>query len=77
MTVVLIALGLACAAFPLCLGLLTIFYWLKAPKAPADSSNRLNNIASWWIGLTRTEVMAKSWRYFRQDIMDNVRDAEQ
>ena len=62
--------------FPLCLGLLTIFYWIKPAKAPADDSNRLNNIASWWIGLTRPEVLAKSYRFFRQDIMDNVHGIE-
>lgn len=62
--------------FPLCIGLLTIFYWVKAPNAPADESNRLNNIASWWIGLTRPEVLAKSYRFFQQDIMDNVHDIE-
>lgn len=57
-------------------GMLTVFYWLKPAKPPADTSNRVNNIASWWIGLTRPDVLAKSYKYFRQDIMDNVSDVE-
>ena len=61
---------------PLCIGILTIIWWFKAPPEPNDQSNRLNNIASWWIGLTRPQVLGKAYRYFRQDIMDNVRDVE-
>jgi len=62
---------------PLAIGIFTIIWWCKAPPEPNDQSNRLNNIASWWIGLTRPEVMGNAYRYFRQDVMDNVRDAEQ
>lgn len=58
------------------IGGLTVFYWLKAPKAPADSSNRINNITSWWIGLTRPEVLAHSYEAFRQDVMENVEEVE-
>jgi len=55
------------------IGLLTVVYWAKKPKSPADDSNRINNIVSWWIGLTRPEVLAKYYRFFRNDVMENVR----
>lgn len=58
------------------LGLLTVAWWFKPPKAPNDSSNRINNIMSWWIGLTRPEVMGTAYKAFRQDVMDNVEDVE-
>lgn len=58
------------------IGMLTIVYWIKPSKDPADNSNRINNISSWWIGMTRPEVLAKSYKYFRQDVMDNVRDVD-
>ena len=61
---------------PLCIGILTIIWWFKAPPEPNDQSNRLNNVASWWIGLTRPQVMGRAYRYFRQDVMDNVLDVE-
>lgn len=62
--------------FLILLGALTVFHWFKTPKSPSDDSNRLNNIASWWIGLTRPQVMGKAYKYFRQDVMDNVDDVE-
>lgn len=62
--------------FPTIIGTLTVFYWLKPAKPPADTSNRVNNIASWWIGLTRPDVLAASYKFFRQDIMDNVIELE-
>jgi len=58
------------------IGLLTFFWWFKAAKEPADTSNRVNNIASWWIGLTRPDVLGKAYRFFRQDIMDNIEAVE-
>jgi hypothetical protein len=58
------------------LGLLTVFYWFKPAEPPADTSNRINNITSWWTGLTRTNVMAKEYKFFRQDVMDNINDVE-
>ena len=71
--VVLIVAGTFCTL----IGMLTVFHWFKTPKAPADDSNRLNNIASWWIGLTRPNVLAKSYKYFQNDILDNVEKVEQ
>lgn len=79
LTMLLYALGCILALsgmFCTLLGLLTVFYWCKPPKHPADSSNRLNNVASWWIGLTRQEVLAECYKYFRQDVMDNVKDVD-
>ncbi len=69
---VLVVAGLFCTL----LGLLTVFHWFKTPKAPSDDTNRLNNISSWWIGLTRPDVMATSYKFFRQDVMANVDDVE-
>jgi hypothetical protein len=70
--VVLIAAGTFCTL----IGMLTVFHWFKTPQAPADDSNRLNNIASWWIGLTRPNVLANSYKYFQNDILDNVEKVE-
>lgn len=55
------------------IGMLTIFYWFKKPKSPADDSNRINNITSWWIGLTRPEVLAMSLKYFGNDVLENIK----
>lgn len=69
---ILIAAGLFCTM----LGLLTVFHWFKTPSAPSDDSNRINNITSWWIGLTRPNVLATAYKAFRQDVMANVDDIE-
>lgn len=69
---VLIVAGLFCTL----LGLLTVFHWFKTPKAPSDDTNRINNISSWWIGLTRPDVLATSYKFFRQDVMANVDDIQ-
>lgn len=58
------------------LGALTIVHWFKTPTLPSDESNRINNIMSWWIGLTRPEVLAASYKAFRQDVLANVNDVE-
>lgn len=58
------------------LGILTVFHWFKSPKAPSDSSNRINNITSWWFGLTRPDILARSYTFFQQDMLDNVEDVE-
>lgn len=58
------------------LGMLTVLYWFKTPQSPADKSNIIARITSWWIGLTRPDVLAKSYKFFRQDMMDNINDIE-
>lgn len=58
--------------FPYLIGILTIFYWCKEPKYPADSTNRINNIKSWWIGLTRTDVLARCYKSQRLDVMQQL-----
>ena len=58
------------------LGMITLLHWIKTPVVPSDDSNRINNIKSWWIGMTRPEVLAASYKSFRQDVMDNVDDVE-
>jgi hypothetical protein len=65
--------GLVCTL----IGLLTVIHWVKTPPEPNDQSNRINNITSWWIGLTRPDVIGRAYRAFRQDVMDNVTDVEQ
>jgi hypothetical protein len=70
--IVLMVAGIFCTL----IGLLTVFHWFKTPKLPADESNRLNNISAWWIGLTRPQVLANSYKYFRNDLMDNVEATE-
>jgi len=62
--------------FTTSIGILTVFYWIKTPKAPSDGSNRLNSITAWWIGLTRPDVLARSYKFFRQDALENVEEAE-
>ena len=54
------------------LGLLTVWYWIKPPRAPNDASNRINNVTSWWIGLTRPDVLGRAYKAFRNDVMDNI-----
>lgn len=73
---ILISLLTISGVFFTLIGLLTVFYWLKPSKKPADSSNRINRISSWWIGLTRPEVLATSYVYFRQDVMENVESVQ-
>ena len=58
------------------IGILTVFHWFKTPTPPSDDSNRINNIQSWWIGLTRPDVLARSYKAFRQDVMKNIEDIE-
>jgi len=65
---------LTAGTFCTIIGLLTVIYWLKPADEPNDKSNRINNITSWWIGLTRPEVLGTSYKLFRQDVMDNVED---
>lgn len=67
---------LVAGTFCTLLGILTVFHWFKSAKEPADSSNRINNIMSWWFGLTRPDILAHSYRAFRQDVLDNVEDIE-
>lgn len=67
---------MAAGTFCTIIGMLTVFHWFRAPKTPANDSNRLNNIASWWIGLTRPNVLAKSYKYFRNDVLKNVQAVE-
>lgn len=71
--ILLIVSGLFCTV----LGLITVVQWFKTPKAPSDDTNRINNIMSWWIGLTRPDILAHSYKAFQQDVMKNVDDVEQ
>lgn len=76
MTALLYILGMLSLCVTAGIGLLTIFYWVKPAKEPADTSNRINNITSWWIGLTRPDVLAQSYKFFRQDTLDNIIDVD-
>ena len=70
--IILLMSGLICTT----IGLITIVHWFKTPKSPSDDSNRINNIMSWWVGLTRPEIMGKAYKAFRQDVMCNINDIE-
>jgi len=70
-------IGYISILFPWLLGMLTIFYWCKPAKKPADESNRINNITSWWIGLTRTDVLAISLKYFGNDVLENIKKVQE
>ena len=70
-------IGYISIVFPWLLGMVTIFYWIKPNKKPADESNRINSITSWWIGLTRTEVIAISLKYFRNDVLENIKKVQE
>ena len=57
------------------LGLLTVAYWIKTPPKENDDSNRINNIKSWWIGLTRPEVLGVSYKAFKDDVLKQLQDS--
>ena len=60
------------------LGAYTMFHWAKTPKLPNDSSNRINNITSWHIGLTRPDVLGSVYEeYFQNDVMENIKRTKQ
>ncbi len=65
---VLMLAGIFCTA----LGLLTVFHWVKKPIPPNDLSNRINNIKSWWIGLTRPDVLGRSYDEFSKDVLAQI-----
>lgn len=55
------------------IGMLTVFYWFKTPPQPNDSSNRINNIQSWWVGLTRPNVLGEAYnKHFSKDVMEQI-----
>lgn len=70
--IVLVLAGTVCTV----IGMLTVFHWFKAPRSPSDDTNRINNVTSWWIGLTRPEVLASSYDYFKNDVMKNVKSVQ-
>lgn len=62
--------------FPLLIGLLTIFHWVRPQHAPADTSNRINAIRLWWFALTREELFVDKFPWLKQDELDNVKDVK-
>lgn len=54
------------------LGILTVFHWVKKPSKPNDQSNRINNIQSWWLGLTRPEILGKAYDHFKKDVKEQM-----
>lgn len=56
--------------FTTLLGTLTVFYWCKAPKAPNDSTNRINNIKGWWLGMTNPQLLGNLYEEFQQDVLE-------
>ena len=62
--------------FTTIIGIVTVVQWLRTPNEPNDQSNRINNIMSWWIGLTRPDIVGHHYFAFQQDVMDNVEDIQ-
>lgn len=58
------------------LGALDFFYFIKKPKLPADESNRINNVVLWWIVKTRPELITSKYKFFKNDVMDNINEVE-
>lgn len=63
---------LTAALFPFALGMLTLFHFVRAPRAPADTSNRINRIRLWWFALTRPELFVDTFEWLKHDELDNV-----
>lgn len=55
------------------IGALTVLLWLKTPKAPADTSNRINNIMIWWLALNKPYLFVEQWEFLRNDVEDNAK----
>lgn len=62
--------------FPLAIGLLTIFHWVRPQKPPVDTSNRINAIRLWWFALTRQELFVDVFPWLKQDEYDNVKNVK-
>ena len=58
--------------FPFALGMLTLFHFVRAPRAPANTSNRINRIWLWWFALTRPELFVDTFEWLKHDELDNV-----
>ena len=56
------------------IGMLTVWFWILKPPKPNDQSNRINNIQSWWVGLTRPDVLGKSYKHFKLDVMGQIKN---
>lgn len=63
---------LTAAVVPFAIGMLTIFHFVRAPRSPADTSNRINRIRLWWFALTRPELFVDSFPWLKHDELDNV-----
>lgn len=55
------------------LGLITIVQFVKAKRAPMDSSNRINHIRLWWFVLTRPELFADKFPWLKNDELENLK----
>ena len=64
---------LSAALIPFAIGMLTILHFVRSPKAPADTSNRINRIRLWWFALTRPELFVDSFDWLKHDELDNVK----
>lgn len=64
---------LSAALFPFAIGVLTLMHFVRKPKKPADTSNRINRIRLWWFALTRPELFTDSFPWLKNDEYDNVK----
>jgi hypothetical protein len=55
------------------IGILTIIFWMRPSKFPADESNRINAIRLWWFALTRRELFVKLFPWLTKDELENMK----
>ena len=53
---ILASIGLVLVILLTLIGNVTFILWLRSPKEPADTSNRINTIILWWFAISRTEL---------------------
>lgn len=56
------------------IGVFTVYHWLRPQKKPADTSNRINAIKLWWLGLTAEEYFADrpGFEWLKEDVRDQL-----
>lgn len=60
--------------FPLIIGIITVFSWLKCGKPPYDQSNRINNILLWWLATRKDERFLEIYPWLKGDVRDSLKD---
>ena len=55
------------------IGILTVIFWARPSKFPADESNRINSIRLWWFALTRREMFVELFPWLTKDELENMK----